>query len=206
MQIQSVKDFLRKDIVSLLISLIGPLFMGTFHLVFVILRFDWILLNYCIFSYLLALFLVWQWSIERFHLKPHPYVAAIISMFIIVAPMMVSLVLTILYKDAPHYLFDWFIYAYAAYGTIKMVLAIRNLCKKEKTERQYVLSFFGLLSALYTIQMMEFALIKTFSQEGDNAMYLMQLFTQGFIFLFALFLIGLFIYKMVTLRKTKIED
>ena len=199
--IQSVKDFTHKDIVSFLISLIGPLFMGTFHLVFVILRFDWILVNYCIFSYLLALFLVWQWLIERFHLKPHPYVAATISMFIIVVPMMAALVLTILYKDAPHYLFDWFIYAYATYGTIKMVLAIRNLCKKEKTERQYVLSFFGLLSALYTIQMMQFNLIITFGDIKDNAMYMMMLFTQGFIFLFALFLIGLFIYKAVKLKK-----
>lgn len=201
MKIQAVKDFLKKDIVSLLISLIGPLFMGTFHLVFVILRFDWILLNYCIFSYLFALFLVWQWSIERFHLKPHPYVAALISMFIILAPMMAAIVLTILFKDAPHYLFDWFIYAYATYGTIKMVLAIRNLCKKEKTERQYVLSFFGLLSALYTIQMMEFNLIITFGDIKDNSMYMMMLFTQGFIFLFALFLIGLFIYKTIKLKK-----
>lgn len=77
-----------------------------------------------------------------------------------------------------------------------MIFAIISLVKKDKTDRQYVLSFFGLIGALYTIQMMEFSLIKTFSDsEADQSMYLMQLFTQGAIFLFLLFVIGLFIYK-----------
>jgi hypothetical protein len=51
---------------------------------------------------------------------------------------------------------------------------------------------------------MEFSLIKTFSESGkDGSMYLMQLFTQGAIFLFSIFVIGLFIYKAITLRKSK---
>lgn len=118
--------------------------------------------------------------------------------------MMTAFVLTILYKDAPHYFVDWFIYAYALYGTVKMVFAIKNLVKKDKTNRQYVLAFLGLIGALYTIQMMEFSLIKTFSESGnDGSMYLMELFTQGAIFLFSLFVIGLFIYKAITLNKNK---
>ena len=77
-----------------------------------------------------------------------------------------------------------------------MIFAIISLVKKDKTDRQFVLSFFGLIGALYTIQMMEFSLIKTFSEsENDDSMYLMQLFTHGAIFLFLLFVIGLFIYK-----------
>ena len=125
-------------------------------------------------------------------------------MFIVLTPMIVAFVLTILYKDAPHYFIDWFIYAYALYGTLKMIFAIKSLVKKDKTDRQYVLSFIGLIGALYTIQMMEFSLIKTFSEsENDGSMYLMQLFTQGAIFLFSLFVIGLFIYKVITLNKNK---
>ena len=125
-------------------------------------------------------------------------------MVIVLAPMMAAFVLTILYKDSPHYFIDWFIYAYALYGTVKMVFAIKNLIKKDKTDRQYVLAFLGLIGALYTIQMMEFSLIKTFSESGkDDSMYLMQLFTQGAIFLFSLFVIGLFIYKAITLNKNK---
>ncbi len=125
-------------------------------------------------------------------------------MVMVLAPMMAAFVLTILFKDSPHYFIDWFIYAYALYGTLKMILAIKKLVKKDKTDRQYVLSFLGLIGALYTIQMMEFSLIMTFSTETDNEMYLMQLFTQGAIFLFSVFVIGLLIVKAITLKKQKL--
>ena len=144
------------------------------------------------------------YTIEKYHIKPNHYLAAIISLSIVIAPMMAAFVLTILYKDSPHYFIDWFIYAYALYGTLKMIFAIKSLAKKDKTDRQFVLSFLGLIGALYTIQMMEFSLIKTFSESGnDGSMYLMQLFTQGAIFLFSLFVIGLFIYKAISLNKNK---
>ena len=202
--IKKIIDFYHSGDIAFYVSLIGPLTMGTIHLVASIIHFDWIVVNYCIFSYLMLLFRVWQWTIEQYHLKPNHFVAGIISMLIVLAPMMAALVLTILYKDSPHYFIDWFIYAYALYGTLKMIFAIKNLVKKDKTDRQYVLSFFGLISALYTIQMMEFSLIKTFSEsENDGSMYLMQLFTQGAIFLFSLFVIGLFIYKAIALSKNK---
>ena len=196
--IKKIIDFYHSGDIAFYVSLIGPLTMGTIHLVASIIHFDWIVVNYCIFSYLMFLFKVWQWAIEKYHLKPNHFVAGIISMLIVLAPMMAALVLTILYKDSPHYFIDWFIYAYATYGTLKMIFAIKNLCKKEKTNRQYVLSFFGLISALYTIQMMEFSLIKTFSESGnDGSMYLMQLFTQGAIFIVSLIIIVLFIIRLI---------
>ena len=202
--INKIKDFYRKGNVGVYASLLGPFIMGTIHLVFVTIKFDWILINYCIFSYLMLLFKVWQWAIEKYHLKPNHYLAGVISMFIVLAPMTAAFVLTILYKDAPHYFVDWFIYGYALYGTIKMVIAIKNIVKKDKTDKQYVLSFLSLIGALYTIQMMEFNLIKTFSESGvEDSMYLIQLFTQGAIFLFSLFVIALFIHQIKP-RKRKI--
>lgn len=196
--IKKIIDFYHSGDIAFYVSLIGPLTMGTIHLVASIIHFDWIVVNYCIFSYLMLLFRVWQWAIEKYHIKPSHYLAGVISLSIVLAPMMAAFILTILYKDAPHYIFDWFIYAYALYGTLKMVFAIKNLCKKEKTNRQYVLSFFGLISALYTIQMMEFSLIKTFSESGnDGSMYLMQLFTQGAIFIVSLIIIVLFIIRLI---------
>lgn len=89
-------------------------------------------------------------------------------------------------------------YANALYGTLKMVFAIKSLVKKDKTQRQYVLSYLGLLAALYTIQMMEFSLIKTFLDKSqDNSMYLMQLFSQGAIFIFSIAVILLFLKKYI---------
>lgn len=201
--INRIKDFYNRGNIAFYISLLGPFIMGSIHLAFVIIKFDWILVNYCIFSYLLFLFKVWQWAIEKYHIKPSHYLAGAISLVIVLAPMMAAFVLTILYKDSPHYFIDWFIYAYALYGTLKMVFAIKSLVKKDKTDRQFVLSFLGLLGALYTIQMMEFSLIMTFSTKTDNEMYLMQLFTQGAIFLFSLFVIVLFVYKTIILSKKK---
>lgn len=196
-------DFYHKSNIAFYVSLIGPLIMGTIHLVFVLIKFDWILINYCIFSYLMALFKLWQWAIEKYRMPPNPYVAAIISMAIVLAPMMAAFVLTIKYKDAPHFFFDWIIYAYALYGTLKMVLAIKGLLKKNKTDRQYVLSYLGLIGALYTMQMMEFNLIMTFGSDSNDAMYMMQLSTQGAIFLFSLIVIGLFVHRIFSRNKNQ---
>lgn len=201
--IKKIKDIYHTGDNSFYVSLFGPIIMGTIHLIFVIIKFDWILVNYCIFSYLIALFKVWQWTIEKYHIKPNHYVAGIIAMVVVLAPMMAAFVLTIMYKDAPHYFIDWFIYAYALYGTIKIVIAVKGLTKKDKTDRKYVLSYLSMIGALYTMQMMEFALIMTFSNGSDNGMYLMQLFTQGAIFLFSLFVIGLLIYKAIRIKRNK---
>lgn len=199
--IDKTRELYRKHELSFFLSFFGSLIMGTIHLVLIVIRFDWILINYCIFSYLMALFKIWQWSIDKYHIKPDHFIAGIISISIVIAPMMAAFVLTILYKDAPHYLFDWFIYVYALYGTIKMVMAIKNIAKKETNDRKYILSFLGLIGALFTMQMMEFNLIATFDSNSSNAMYLMQLFSQGFIFLFSLFVIGLFVYKATASRR-----
>ncbi len=196
--INKIKDFYNKGDIAFYISLLGPFVMGSFHLIFTIIEFDWILVNYCIFFYLMLLVKVWQWAIEKYLLKINNYIAGIISLGLVLAPMMASFVLTILYRESPYYFIDWFIYAYALYGTLKMIFAVKNLIKKNKTDKQYVLSFFGLIGALYTMQMMEFNLIMSFDDNRDNSMYMMLLFTQGAIFLFSIFVIGLFIYKVVT--------
>lgn len=204
--INKLKKFYNYGDNKLYLSLFGPLLMGTIHLVVIIISYDWIILNYCIFYYLIAIFKVWQWAIEKYNIKPNNYIAGIISILMILTPMMVSFIMTILYKDATHYIFDWLIYAYALYGTVKMVFAIRSLAKKEKNDKENVLAFISMISALYTIQMMEFNLIKTFSDGKDEyAMYMIQLFTQGFIFLFSLFVIAILSKMAFKKHKNKIE-
>ena len=197
--IKKITDFYNSGDIKFYFSLLGPLTMGTIHLVSTILHFDWIVVNYCIFSYLMALFKVWQWTIEKYNTKPNNLMAGVISMITIIAPMTASFIMTIMFKDAPHYIFEWLIYAYSTYGTIKMVFAIKSLAKKEKSDREYVNSYFGLIGALYTIQMMEFKLIMFASNgEVDYSMYLMQLFTQGAIFIFSIVVIILFVKKYIS--------
>jgi len=193
-----IKKIFKNNDVRFIISLVGPLVMGTINLVSIIMHFDWIFFNYSIFAYLMALIKVWFWAIDKYKIKPTHYSAGVISLLLILAPMMAALVLTIRYKDEPHYIFDWFIYAYALYGTIKMVFAVKNMTKKDKTISEYVLTYFSMISALYTIQMMEFALIKTFdTNPSDNSMYVLELFSQGAIFVFVIVVMLIFVFKAV---------
>ena len=60
------------------LSLFGPLLMGTIHLASVIMHFDWITLNYCVFAYMIVLFKTWQWAIVKFNMKINPYISALI--------------------------------------------------------------------------------------------------------------------------------
>ena len=199
--INKLKKFYNYGDNKLYFSLFGPLLMGTIHLVVIIISYDWIILNYCIFYYLITIFKIWQWAIEKYNIKPNNYIAGIISILIILTPMMASFIMTILYKNATHYIFDWLIYAYALYGTVKMVFAIRSLAKKEKNDKETVLAFISMISALYTIQMMEFKLIMFASNgEVDYSMFLMQLFSQGAIFIFSIVVIILFVKKYISDR------
>ena len=49
-------------------------------------------------------------------------------------------------------------------------MAIRKLLRKDKTDYEYIISMFGLISALNTIQMVQFRLIM-FASDGivDNS-------------------------------------
>ncbi len=173
----------------------------TIHLISVCIRFEWTTFNYCLFCYLVALFLVWQWAIEKFSIKPNPFLAATISLLILIIPMMVSFILTIKFKEKPYYIFDWLVYAYALYGTLKMIFAIRKRVKWRKGEsvRDNINSWISVISALYTLQMMEFRLIVFVAGDEpvSQSMYVMQLATQGLIFLFASFVLALFIIKFI---------
>lgn len=202
--IQKIKQIYNQKDNKFYFSLLGSLIMGTIHLISCIIHFDWIVLNYCLFFYLLVLFKVWQCAIEKYNIKPSNYFAGVISLIIIIIPMMVSFVMTILFRDAPYYIFDWLIYAYAFYGTLKIIFAIRNIIKKEKTDREFILSYVGMISALYTIKILEFALIMTFGEnKTGSSMHLMQLFTQGLIFLFSIYVIIIFIIKGIKNLKLK---
>lgn len=206
--IKRIKNFYHSGDNEFYFSLAGPLAMGTIHLVYTLIQFDWWVFNYCLFSYLMAFIKVWQWSIEKFNLKPNNYIAGSLSILVLLVPMMVCIIMTIVRNNAKEYIFEWLVYAYALYGTIKMVLAIKKLFKKDKTDRVYVVSLLGLIAALYTMQMMEHRLILL----GGNGvvtekMYNMELITQGFIFIFSLFVIILFIYKLIKkTKKNKIEE
>ncbi len=114
------------------------------------------------------------------------------------------MVLTIIEKDKPQYLFYWMIYAYAFYGTIKIVTAIKSVFKKNKSERERVLSIFSMISALFTIELIEFALISTFGN-GDN-LFIIKFLYQGFVVIIITIYIIFLTYQQLKLRNSRIGE
>lgn len=195
--VESIKRLYREKKTALSVSIAGPLFMGTVHLISTLKRFSWLTFNYCLFSYLLVLIKVLLAYYDRDDNKRRLYLAGALSLCFLVVPMTVAMVKTILEKDAPVFFFYWMIYLYAMYGTVKFVLAVRSRHKARKSGSVYqgILSWLSLVTAAYTIQMMEFALIATFDKDRSNAMIMMQFFTHGVIIILTVFVIVLLFVK-----------
>jgi len=203
----NLKEIYNKYDLKFYMSLLGPLGMVIIHLISIIFYFDWIIFNYLIFSLLMLLFKSWIELNEKYNMKINPLIIGSISLLLILGPMMTSFIMTIMYKDTIKYIFFWVIYAYATYGTMKMTLAIINLLKKNKNKKAFVESFLGLVGALYTIQMMEFALIYSFKEDGDNNIIYVMWITQAVIFIVTVLIIILFIIKyIIHLKNRNIKD
>ena len=195
--VENIKTIYREKNISLYAGIAGPLFMGTVHLISTAKQFSWLTISYCLFSYLIVLFKVLLTYLDRNDNKRRLYLIGVLSLCILAIPMAVSMVKTILEKDAPIYFFYWMIYLYATYGTVKSILAVRHRhrARKRRDVCESVLSWFSLVTAAYTIQMMEFTLIATFDKERSVAMTMMQLFTHGAIIVFTVFVIVLLLVQ-----------
>ena len=169
----------------------GPFIMGTIHLVTTILHFSWLILNYCLFCYIFLLIRALLTYLDKAHRKDKLTLAGAVSLIVLMIPMTVAMVKTIREKDAPAYVFFWMIYLYATYGTVKFILAIRGRRRARISGDAFagVMSWMSLVSAAYTLQMMEFALIATFDTGMSHSMLLMQYFTHGAILIFTIFVI-----------------
>lgn len=202
-----IRNIWKKYNIGLYGAIFGSLIMGTFHLVLLIIDFSWLTFNYMLFCYMIMFIRVLIWYIAKKNTK-YLYLISAISVLFLLIPLCVSLVKTITDRDVPVYIFEWIIYGYATYGTYKMVSAIVRLVKSKKcsNDEKTILSWISLISALFTMFMMQFALSKTFGTVEDNdAMYVLLLVTQGAILLFSTFVIGLFIKKFILQIKNKKE-
>ena len=181
----------RSNHIDFYAAIAGPFIMGTAHLVTTILHFSWLTLNYCLFCYVFLLIRVLLTYLDKTHREDKLTLAGAISLIVLMIPMTVAMVKTIREKDAPAYVFYWMIYLYATYGTMKFILSIRGRHRARISGDILpgVTSWLSLVSAAYTLQMMEFALIATFDTNESHSMLLMQYFTHGAILIFTVFVI-----------------
>lgn len=189
--IDRLKSLYQNEVVAFILAIIGSFVMGTIHLVAAISEFSWLTINYCLFCYALVAIIAVLTRLNQSEEKHRLYIVGAVCLMILMIPMTVAMVKTILERETPVYFFDWLIYVYATYGTVKFVLAIRSLhlARKKATVYPIVTSWISVIDAAFTIQMMEFALISTFETERSSAMILMQYFTHGAIIIFSIFVI-----------------
>ena len=193
-----VKEIWNEYELGFYVSVAGSFAMGTIHLVTTIISFSWLTFNYMLFCYIMMLARVYIWFLKRKDKRKYIYLAGAIILLIVLIPLTVSLVKTIMDKDAPHYLFDWFIYAYALYAFYKLINGIIKLVKSKKTDDSFnnVISWLALVNALFTMFMLEATMIIIFAENAVSMQYL-QLFMQGFIILFVVAIIVIFITRFI---------
>ena len=183
-------------------SIAGSLIMGTANLITTIKQFSWLTFNYCLFFYLLTAIKILMTCLNKSEKKYNLFFIGGVSLIILLVPMTVAMVETIIERDAPIYIFEWMIYLHATYGTVKFIMSIRARYKARISGDILTssMSWISLISATYTIQMMEFALIATFDTDKSRSMFIMQFLTHGAILIFTVFVI---VYMFVGFVKCK---
>ena len=168
-----IKQFIIDNDISLYFSIAATLAMVIIHLVNVILHYSNFLLFYVFFYFFLLLTKVWLYFDNKRE-NSNPFLIGTIMSFIILIPLLNSLIFTIKDRDKPVYFFDFMIYGYAFYAFFKLIVSIVNYhnSKSNNNVNKRVYSYFSLLSAFLTLNLMQFALIMTFSENNNHGQLL----------------------------------
>ena len=196
--IKKIKEFYYKHELNFYLSILGFFLMGTAHVVLTILEFTWLSLNYALFCFLMLISRIIIWSLTKKNKISNIYAISAILLFLIIIPLAVTMVMTILKKNAPNYLYEYFIYAYALYAFIKISVSIKNLIKyKNENDEQRILAWFSLVASLFTLFMLEFSMIRIFTKTDASSLYILEMFFQGIIIAIVITLIIYFIRENV---------
>lgn len=205
--ISKIKDVYKKYELGLYGSVAGSFIMGTLHLMTMCISFSWLTLNYMLFCYLMMFARIAIGYLDKKKSQRSSYLVTAIFLAATLVPLSVSLARTIVDKEISPFVFDWFIYAYAAYAFVKLGVGIAHLFQsRNNAESKNILCWFSLINALFTMFMLEFNLIKAFSHGTSESMRMIEYFFQGFILLFVLFIIFLFLFRFFSRRKNRPID
>ncbi len=114
------------------------------------------------------------------HKKSKIYLACGISMLVLTFAMIVPVVLMVINLKQTNYIFDWFIFAIAAYTFYKVVLAIYNLIKAKKSKDRLIQSLknINLADAGVSLLSLQVSLIAIFGgSETATAMAALNIIT-----------------------------
>ncbi len=189
-------------------SILGLLIMGTFHLVMTCISFSWLTFNYMLFCYLMMFARTSIYSLYKKDKQGVSYLLASIYLMLALIPLVVSFYKTITERELVPYIFDWIIYGYAAYAFYKLITGIINLVKSRQSNvTKNILCWYNLVNAFFTMFMLEFTLIRTFSTDINTVLIVIEYSFQAYIISFTMFVIGVFIHRYIKIRKgSKINE
>ena len=183
-------------------SVLGLLLMGTFHLVMTCISFSWLTFNYMLFCYVLMFSRTSIFYLSKSNKENKSYLIGSLCLLVILIPLGVSFYKTITDRELKPYIFDWIIYGYAAYAFYKLITGIINLVKSRRnSSTKNVLCWFGLINAFFTMFMLEFTLIRTFSDKVDIGLLVVEYCFQAYILCLTMTMIGVFLYRYLKNRK-----
>ena len=148
-------------------SVISLFIIATIHLILSFISFSWYMLCYAIFSYIFMLgrIIIYFLCKNNKYLKILYFTSAII-LFLALTPLSITVVKTLTDKELYEFYFGWMIYGYALYAFIKLSIAIYGIIhnKGTRNERNKIYSSMSLISATFTMFMLEFTMIRTFDK------------------------------------------
>lgn len=181
--------------------------MGTAHLVLTIIQFSWLALNYTLFCYIMFFARITIKMMSKKQKDKYLFLIGAMYLFFAIIPLTITMVETLLNNVTPVYLFEFFIYAYATYAFIKLTIAIKNMIKyKNGSEEVKILSWLSIIAALFTVFMLEYSMIRTFSMNPNPILYTVELIFQGLIILFTISILIYFIFKFFRGFKTSKKE
>ena len=208
-KVNKLKKYIENKNLDFYFSITISIIVAIFNLFLTIFSYSSYFLMYTIFYFLLVIFriVIFKYNKKYKNNKNirYLYLLTALSILLLISPMISAFISTFNFRETYHYVFYWIPYVYGLFSLVKLVNTIEFIYKERKSKDVYkiCIKHLTVLSTLYTLQMLEFALIRLNEDSLDTNIYYFELYTQGLIFLICIVTIIHLIILFFTTNKKK---
>lgn len=211
-KVNKLKKYIENKNLDFYFSITISIIVAIFNLFLTIFSYSSYFLMYTIFYFLLVIFriIIFKYNKKYKNNKSirYLYLLTALSILLLISPMISAFISTFNFRETYHYVFYWIPYVYGLFSLVKLVNTIEFIYKERKSKDVYkiCIKHLTVLSTLYTLQMLEFALIRLNEDLLDTNIYYFELYTQGLIFLICIVAIIHLMFLFFSGRKRKKEN
>ena len=208
-KVNKLKKYIENKNLDFYFSITISIIVAIFNLFLTIFSYSSYFLMYTIFYFLLVIFRIVIFKYNKKYknnkIIRYLYLLTALSILLLISPMISAFISTFNFRETYHYVFYWIPYVYGLFSLVKLVNTIEFIYKERKSKDIYkiCIKHLTVLSTLYTLQMLEFALIRLNEDLLDTNIYYFELYTQGLIFLICIAAIIHLIILFFTANKKK---